>query len=59
MNYNLLIGLVATTSRGLYVVKGWYLDSNGCVKTHDGRVGESFVDMTYYSKHNDKPQATA
>jgi hypothetical protein len=32
-----------------YVVCGWFLDSNGCIKTYGKGYLESFYDNTYYS----------
>ena len=34
-----------------YLVKGWFLDPNGCLKTHGDNYDESFLDDTQYTKH--------
>lgn len=31
-----------------YIVRGWYLDSNGCLKTYGEGYAESFSDETQY-----------
>lgn len=47
MNY--LIGKIAySNNRKTYIVRGWYLDSNGCLKTYGEKYNESFVDLTKY-----------
>jgi len=37
-----------------YVVRGWYVDSNGCVKTYGQGYAESFVEDTTYREANDE-----
>ena len=32
-----------------YMVRGWYLDSNGCFKTYGSGYAESFPDETDYT----------
>lgn len=32
-----------------YEVKGWYMDSNGCLKTYGDGYSESFISETEYS----------
>ena len=42
-----------------YMVRGWYLDSNGCFKTYGSGYAESFPDETDYTpnvEHNRRPQ---
>jgi hypothetical protein len=45
---NDLIGMVATFGNVTYMVRGWYLDANGCLKTYGEGYSESFVEMTTY-----------
>jgi hypothetical protein len=40
----------AIGSQKTYVVKGWYLDANGCLKTYGNGYEESFVSDTNYEQ---------
>jgi hypothetical protein len=50
---NRIIGLVCRFYRIVggwttYIVRGWYLDSNGCLKTYGHGYTESFYDESVY-----------
>lgn len=45
---NNLIGKKATYNKISYLVQGWYLDSNGCLKTYGLGYIETFADLTSY-----------
>lgn len=47
-NYNELIGKIAQSEQECYIVRGWYLDSNGSLKTYSLGYSESFIDVTEY-----------
>lgn len=53
-----LVGMLARFYRVVggwktYIVRGWYIDANGCPKTYGGSYEESFMDETQYL-HNDQ-----
>jgi hypothetical protein len=39
-----------------YIVRGWYLDANGCPKTYGNGYEESFTDETQYLPNRELPQ---
>ena len=48
-----LVGRVARYGALSYLVRGWFMDSNGCLKTYGRGYDESFCDLTTYSPNSD------
>lgn len=48
-DYNGMTATVGIHSEKSYEVKGWCMDSNGCLKTYGDGYNESFISDTEYS----------